>query len=131
MKINATGGSIKRASVTAGNTETALMCGELPVLAMPALVLLMEQAINKVASESIDGALTSHAEDFRLKLMRTTAIGSEVMVSANLIRQEKERLTFELEAFDEKGKIAEAFEVRRIVDFSDILKDAKAGTEGK
>ena len=107
---------ISRTVVQPDNFALTIGSGDLPVLATPALVALMENAaMNAVVGELPEGATTVGA------MMNTThikpsAMGDTVSATAVLKEVEGRKLTFEVHAKDSKGVIGEGMHVRYIVD---------------
>ena len=107
---------ISRTVVQPDNFALTMGSGDLPVLATPALVALMENAaMNAVVGELPEGATTVGA------MMNTThikpsAMGDTVSATAVLKEVEGRKLTFEVQAMDSKGVIGEGIHVRYIVD---------------
>ena len=107
---------ISRTVVQPDNFALTMGSGDLPVLATPALVALMENAaMNAVVGELPEGATTVGA------MMNTThikpsAMGDTVSATAVLKEVEGRKLTFEVHAKDSKGVIGEGMHVRYIVD---------------
>ena len=105
-----------RTVILPDNFALAMGSGDLPVLATPALVALMENAaMNAVVGELPEGATTVGA------MMNTThikpsAMGDTVSATAVLKEVEGRKLTFEVHAKDSKGVIGEGMHVRYIVD---------------
>ena len=102
--------------VSDANTAIALGSGDMPVLATPAMLALMENAaMNAVAGGLPEGSTTVGA------MMNTThikpsAVGDTVSATAVLKEVEGRKLTFEVRAQDSKGVIGEGTHVRYIVD---------------
>ena len=107
---------IKEVVVKPENLAVAMGSGDLPVLATPAMVALMENAaMNAVAGGLPEGSTTVGA------MMNTThikpsAVGDTVSATAVLKEVEGRKLTFEVRAQDSKGVIGEGTHVRYIVD---------------
>ena len=107
---------ISRTVVQPDNFALTMGSGDLPVLATPALVALMENAaMNAVVGELPEGATTVGA------MMNTThikpsAMGDTVSATAVLKEVAGRKLTFEVHAKDSKGVIGEGMHVRYIVD---------------
>lgn len=102
--------------VSESNTATALGSGDMPVLATPALMALMENAaMLAVAPELPDGCTTvgGHIESSHLK---PSAIGSEVSATATLERVEGRKLYFNVVAQQGNDIIGEGKHLRFIVE---------------
>ena len=104
-----------RLTVGNENTAIALGSGDMPVLATPAMIALMENAaMLAVASELEDGDTTvgGHIESSHL---RPTPVGSEVSATATLEKVEGRKLYFKIIAHQGDVVIGEGTHLRFIV----------------
>ena len=103
--------------LTVGNENTAIVLGsgDMPVLATPAMMALMENAaMLAVASELEDGDTTvgGHIESSHL---RPTPVGAEVSATAILEKVEGRKLYFKIIAHQGDVVIGEGTHLRFIV----------------
>ena len=99
------------------NTARSLGSGDLPVLATPALVALMENAAMLAVASALPEESTTVGGEICCRHNRPTAVGRKVRATARLETIENGRkLTFRIEAEDEQGSIGEATHVRFVVD---------------
>ena len=103
--------------LTVGNENTAIVLGsgDMPVLATPAMMALMENAaMLAVASELEDGDTTvgGHIESSHL---RPTPVGAEVSATAILEKVEGRKLYFKIIAHQGDVVIGEVTHLRFIV----------------
>lgn len=104
-----------RIVVADGNTAMALGSGDMPVLATPAMMALMENAaMLAVAPELEDGDTTvgGHIESSHL---RPTPIGAEVSATATLEKIDGRKLFFKIIAQQGDVVIGEGTHLRFIV----------------
>ena len=104
-----------RLTVGNENTAIALGSGDMPVLATPAMMALMENAaMLAVASELEDGDTTvgGHIESSHL---RPTPVGAEVSATATLEKVEGRKLYFKIIAHQGDVVIGEGTHLRFIV----------------
>lgn len=104
-----------RLTVGNENTAIALGSGDMPVLATPAMMALMENAaMLAVASELEDGDTTvgGHIESSHL---RPTPVGAEVSATATLEKVEGRKLYFNIIAHQGDVVIGEGTHLRFIV----------------
>ena len=104
-----------RLTVGNENTAIALGSGDMPVLATPAMMALMENAaMLAVASELEDGDTTvgGHIESSHL---RPTPVGAEVSATATLEKVEGRKLYFKIIAHQGDVVIGEGNHLRFIV----------------
>ena len=115
-----------RAETVVELADTALEVGSgsLRVYATPCLAALMEGA----ACECLEGALpegqTSVGTALHLQHTAATPVGMAVYAKAVLTAAEGKKLSFEIEAFDEAGKIGAATHERFIVNEERFLQKA-------
>ena len=107
--------------VADGNTAIALGSGDMPVLATPAMMALMENAaMLAVASELEDGETTvgGHIESSHL---RPTPVGTEVAATATLEKIDGRKLYFKIVARQGETIIGEGTHLRFIVNREKFL----------
>ncbi|MBR6606876.1 MAG: thioesterase family protein [Prevotella sp.] len=107
--------------VADGNTAIALGSGDMPVLATPAMMSLMENAaMLAVASELEDGETTvgGHIESSHL---RPTPVGTEVAATATLEKIDGRKLYFKIVASQGETIIGEGTHLRFIVNREKFL----------
>ena len=93
------------------DTAIAFRSGEVPVLATPRLVALLEEA-----SVDADAGQTTVGMRVQIDHLAPTGIGAEVRATATLDAVEGRRLTFSAEATDDDTPVASATITRVIVD---------------
>lgn len=95
--------------------------GDLPVLATPMMVALMENAAMLcVQSELAEGESTVGSQ-ISVSHIKPTALGKKVSAKATLLSREGRKLTFHVEAHDEEGLIGEGNHVRYIINKEKFL----------
>lgn len=103
-------------TVTKALTAKAMGSGDLPVLATPAMMALMENAaMTAVAPELPEGSTTvgGHIESSHLK---PTPVGAEVKAEATLTKVDGRKLYFTVKAMQGDTIIGEGTHLRFIVD---------------
>lgn len=103
-------------TVTEALTAKAMGSGDLPVLATPAMMALMENAaMTAVAPELPEGSTTvgGHIESSHLK---PTPVGAEVKAEATLTKVDGRKLYFTIKAMQGDTVIGEGTHLRFIVD---------------
>lgn len=107
---------VSRMVVSPANFASTMGSGDLPVLATPAVVALMENAaMLAVAPELPEGSTTVGAK-MDMTHLRPSAEGEEVWAEAALVEVDGRKLTFSLVARDGKEVIGEGTHVRYVVD---------------
>lgn len=110
--------------LTVGEAHTAMAAGsgDMPVLATPVMMALMENAaMLAVAPELPEGSTTvgGHIESSHLK---PSPVGAEVEATATLTKAEGRKLYFKVEARQGDDVIGEGTHLRFIVDRERFLK---------
>lgn len=103
-------------TVTDNDTAIALGSGNLPVLATPRMMALMENAAMLcVADELLEGSTTvgGHIESSHVK---PSKVGAEVSATATLIKVEGKKLYFDVKAEMNGELIGEGTHLRFIID---------------
>ena len=101
--------------VTEDKTAKAMGSGDLPVLATPAMIALMEKtACESVAPYLEEGSGTVGTE-LNVKHVAATPIGMQVTCETELVEVDGRRLVFHVKASDEAGLIGEGTHERFII----------------
>ena len=101
-------------TVTSDDTAEAVRSGDVPVLATPRIVALVEEAaVAAVAGQLAEGETTVSMR-VQLDHLAPSAIGSTVTASAKLEKVEGRRLKFSVSVNDARGLVA-AGKVTRVV----------------
>ncbi|MDT2427332.1 thioesterase family protein [Enterococcus avium] len=107
--------------------QTALKMGsgDLEVLATPALVAMMENCAKQLLAPELSSERTSVGFKMTLKHLVPSTVGAEVKVEAEMLENERNRVSFSIKAFDGKQLIGEADHQRVIVETAAFLKKVK------
>ena len=89
--------------------------GDLPVLATPVMVMLMENAAMKSVADTIAGDETTVGAQVSVSHLRPTPLADTVNATATLVEIDGRKLTFRVIAEDSKGLVGEGTHVRYIV----------------
>lgn len=89
--------------------------GDMPVLATPALVAMMENACMTLASASLAVGDTTVGALVEVSHLRPSAVGAHIEVVATLTAREGRKLTFSVEARDGGELVGEGTHVRYVV----------------
>jgi fluoroacetyl-CoA thioesterase len=103
--------------------DSALSCGsgDVPVLATPRVVALVEQASVKAVAGQLDATSTTVGMRVQLDHLAPTAIGTEVTAEATLEKVEGRRLTFTVAVRDARSLVAAGKVTRVVVDGAAFL----------
>ncbi len=103
-------------TVTAEDTAARYGSGLIEVFATPAMIGLMENvAQSSVAKLLPQGCITLGIE-INAKHIKATAVGGRVTCKSKLTKVDGKKLSFTIQAWDEKGEIGYATHDRYIVD---------------
>ena len=89
--------------------------GDLRVFATPMMMALMENAAMLAVAESLEEGTTTVGGHIESSHIKPTGIGHTVTATATLTAVEGRKLTFRVEASDEKGPIGKGTHIRFIV----------------
>lgn len=112
-------------TVTDADTAIALGSGSVPVLATPRVIAWCERATVAALGEALDPADTSVGMRVQIDHVQPTAVGSVVTATATLEKVEGRRLTFTVNANDERGLIAVGRVTRVVVETERFLDKAR------
>jgi predicted thioesterase len=96
--------------------------GLVEVFATPAMIALMENACLQCVQSSLDEGYTTVGTAVDIKHIKATPKGQEVRCIATLVQVDRSKLTFEVEAFDEDGKIGMGTHKRFIINNEEFMK---------
>jgi predicted thioesterase len=107
-------------TLTVGDADTAVAMGsgDVPVLATPRLVALVEEASVKALGERLGPDKTSVGYEVQLAHLSPTPVGAQVTADATLESIEGRRLTFRVAVTDARGLVS-AGRITRVV----VLRD--------
>ena len=89
--------------------------GDLPVLATPMMMAMMENAAMMAVKDAIGEGNSTVGGQISSSHIRPTGLGHVVMATAELIAVDGRKLTFRVSACDEQGLIGEGEHIRFIV----------------
>jgi predicted thioesterase len=111
--------------VSESDTAIAHGSGDVPVLATPRLVALMEEATVQAITRRLAHTETSVGMRVQLDHLQPTAVGSTVQAEATLEKVEGRRLTFTVTVTDDCGLVAAGKVTRVVVDRERFLEKAR------
>ena len=125
-------GLVGEASLIVEETHTAkhLGSGGVEVLATPVMIALMEDAARSSIDSNLDQGQLSVGVNLNVSHLAATPVGMRVTARSELVAVDGRRLTFKVEAYDEREKIGEGTHVRAIINLERFMArlDAKANT---
>jgi len=117
----------KTSVVSEKNTAAVFGSGCLDVYSTPAMVALMEGTALSAVDPLLPPGFSTVGTELNIKHLSATPIGMKVSAKAELLSISGKSLLFNIEAFDEAGKIGEGAHQRFIVEIEKFI----ARTEGK
>jgi fluoroacetyl-CoA thioesterase len=101
--------------VQATHTASHLGSGGVEVLATPAMISLMEEAARTSVDPKLEPGQMSVGVNVNVSHLAATPMGMRVTAQAELLGVDGRKLTFKVEAYDEKEKIGEGTHARAII----------------
>ncbi len=108
------------------DTAQHLGSGNVAVLATPRMIALMEKASVKAVDHLLPPGQATVGSEVQVRHLAATPQGMEVTAHSELVEVEGRRLTFKVEAFDEREKIGEGTHIRFIIDLDRFREKVKA-----
>ena len=107
-------------------TAKAIGSGDLPVLATPAMIALMEKASMLAVAPSLADGETTVGGYMECSHLKPTGMGDEVEAEATLTKIDGKALHFEIAAYAGDKKIGEGHHIRYVVDRERFLAKLQA-----
>lgn len=124
-------GLVGEATLVVAETHTArhLGSGGVEVLATPIMIALIEDAARTLVDSKLDPGQISVGVNLNVTHLAATPLGMRVTAKAKLLAVEGRKLTFEVEAHDEREKIGEGTHTRAIINLDRFMARAKEKAE--
>lgn len=116
--------------VTEEMTAKRLGSGELPVLATPQMIALMENTAYKSVAAYLGEGQGTVGTKITINHLAATPVGMEVSLESELVEIDRKRLVFRVKAYDAAGCIGEGEHERFIIDNQRFLEKAEAKKTG-
>ncbi|MCR5468554.1 MAG: thioesterase family protein [Lachnospiraceae bacterium] len=113
-------------TVTDDITAAAMVSGTLPVYATPCMISLIEATCWKSIEKDISEDESTVGTMLNVKHLAATPVGMKVWCDSKLVEVDGRRLLFEVEVFDEAGKVGEGTHERFIIKAERFLEKANA-----
>ena len=97
------------------HTAQAMGSGDMPVLATPVMIALMENAAMLAVDQELPEEQTTVGAHIDVSHLKPSPVGAEVFATAELMEVEDRRLTFHVVAMEGDQIIGEGTHVRYIV----------------
>jgi len=115
----------KSEKVTENNTALKYGSGGVAVYATPAMIGIMEGTCLAAVDPFLPEGMSTVGIHLDVKHTAATPVGMSVRATAKLIEISGKRLTFTVEAYDNKEKIGEGTHQRYIIDLAKFLQKAQ------
>lgn len=102
--------------VTEADTALAVGSGDVEVFATPMMLALMEGAAAQCLGRFLAEGKTSVGAKIEASHLAATPVGMNVRAVASIVEVEGKKVSFEIEAYDERGLIGEGTHLRIVVD---------------
>lgn len=112
--------------VTDLNTAIHYASGTAPVYATPALVGLMEHAAVLAGDKQLPDGYSTVGISMNVKHLSASPVGMTVRAKAVLTAQDRRKLTFTIQAWDDAGLIGEAVHERFIIESAPFVAKAQS-----
>jgi len=112
-------------TVTDADTAIAFRSGDVPVLATPRILALVEEAAVAALDGELDPGTSTVGMRVQLEHISPTAVGGRVTAEATLEKVEGRRLLFHVSAKDERGLVSAGKVTRVVVDVERFLDKAR------
>ena len=115
--------------VTEDHTARAIGSGTVRALGTPEMICLMEQASVAAVASHLPAGQSTVGYYLEVRHVAPTPVGLQVRARAELIAVDGSKLTFQVEAFDEREKIGAGTHRRSIIEAAAFQgrADSKAG----
>jgi len=115
----------KSEEVTENNTAIKYGSGGVAVYATPAMIGIMEGTCLAAVDPFLPEGMSTVGIHLDVKHTAATPVGMSVRATAKLIEMSGKRLTFTVEAYDNKEKIGEGTHQRYIIDLAKFSQKAQ------
>jgi fluoroacetyl-CoA thioesterase len=118
-------------TVTADMTSAAVGSGDVPVLATPAVLALVERAAVESLRDHLPPGTTTVGASVGLAHLAPTPVGAYVRAEVILDQIDGRRLRFRFTVSDHAGEVANGTHVRALVDRERFEREARARADRK
>ena len=117
-------------TVTQELTAQAMVSGELPVFATPAVIALAEETAWRSVAPELEPGQGTVGTELHVEHISATPVGMKVRCETELTEIDRRKLSFSVVVYDEAGEAARGTHCRFIVDNEKFLKRAEKKLDG-
>ncbi|OIP03155.1 MAG: dihydrolipoamide acyltransferase [Bacteroidetes bacterium CG2_30_32_10] len=127
MKKQINEGIINMITITVSANDTAARYGSglIEVFATPAMIGLMENTAQSSVAELLPSGSITLGIEINAKHLKATPVGMKVTCKSVLTKVDGKKLSFNIQAWDEKGEIGTATHIRYIVNAAKFMEKLK------
>jgi len=111
----------KEKLVTKKDTAAALGSGGVEVFSTPMMVALIENTCLELVDKELPEGFSTVGIHLNVSHIGATKVGKKVWAEVELLEQDRKKLAFKVEAFDEDKKIGEGIHERFIIDVEKFI----------
>src|SRR6056297_172625 len=111
----------KEKLVTKKDTALALGSGGVEVFSTPMMVALIENTCLELVDKELPEGFSTVGIHLNVSHIGATKVGKKVWAEVELLEQDRKKLAFKVEAFDEDKKIGEGIHERFIIDVEKFI----------
>lgn len=119
-----------RMEVTEENTALSWGSGTLPVLATPAMILLIEKTASECLLPLLKEGESTVGTRLDIKHSAPSAVGSEVFCKAEVIETDRSKIVFDIKVWNSAGEVGAGRHERFLVDNAKFMAMAASRTKG-
>lgn len=116
---------VKNLKVTENETAIKMGSGDLEVYATPAMIALMENAAKTLVISELPEGYTTVGIEMNVQHIKSSPVGANITCKATLIKVDRKKLFFDVEATDDTGTIGKGSHIRYVVNSQDFMKKTK------
>lgn len=122
---------IKEFKVTENETAIKIGSGDLEVYATPAMIALMENTAKDLVVNELPKDFTTVGIEMNVQHIKSSPIGANIKCKATLIKIDRKKLFFQVDASDDYGQIGTGSHVRYVVNSLEFMKKTKENSTNK
>ncbi|MDV3426079.1 MAG: thioesterase family protein [Bacillota bacterium] len=113
--------SVKEITVTEDMSAKRIGSGSVDVFSTPSLISLMENVSQILLQKFLSEGYSSVGININVNHIKASKIGARVTCKASISEVNGKKVSFNVEAYDEKGKIGEGTHKRYIINMKEFI----------